>query len=90
MSDDDIQAELNSMSDEEREANDIAQADQMAMFSAEYKSHKQDLASQFHDYLYSNYSIGNGEQLIAILERGEALDNFLADNDLPEYTQIEL
>lgn len=82
--------ELRGMSDAELEANDIAMADEMAMFSAEYKSHKADLTDQFRDYLYSNYSISNGAQLIAILEQGEALENFLADNDLPEYTQIEL
>ena len=82
--------ELRGMSDAELEANDIAMADEMAMFSAEYKSHKADLADQFRDYLYSNYMICNGESLVEILEDGDALADFLDLHGLPPDTEINL
>ena len=56
----------------------------------EYKAHKADLQKQFNDYLYNNYTIGNGEQLINILEQGDALADFLDLMGLPEDTEIDL
>lgn len=60
------------------------------VYEQERKEYIADLQKKFTEYLYDNYSIGNGTQLIAILERGEALENFLADNDLPGDTEIEI
>ena len=90
MSDEDIQAELRSMSDEEREANDIAEAEQMSMYAIEFKAHKAALQQQFTDYIYNNYTVGNGDQLINVLEDGEALESFLDLMGLPEDTEIDL
>ena len=94
MSDDDIQAELNSMSEEEREANDAAydtqMADMLSMYQAERKAYKIELADKFNDYIYENYTVNNGEQLINILENGQALESFLDYMGLPEDTEIDL
>jgi hypothetical protein len=59
-------------------------------YEAERKQHIADLQAQFTEYLYNNYSIGNGEQLINILEQGDALEAFLDLKGLPEDTEIEI
>ena len=56
----------------------------------EYKQHIVDLQEQFTEFLYNHYSIGNGEQLISILEQGDALEAFLDLKGLPEDTEIEI
>ena len=92
MSDDDIQAELSSMSEEEREANDAAcdtqMADMLSMYQAEMKAYKIEIADKFRDYLYNNYTIGNGDQLLSAEEDG--IEDFLRENDLPPDMEIEL
>ena len=92
MTDEDIQAELNSMSEEEREANDAAydtqMADMLSMYQAEMKAYKIEIADKFRDYLYNNYTIGNGEQLLRAEEDG--IEDFLRENDLPPDMEIEL
>ena len=59
-------------------------------YEVERKQHIADLQAQFTEYLYNNYSIGNGEQLIHILEKGDALEAFLDLMGLPEDTEIEI
>lgn len=59
-------------------------------YEVERKQHIADLQAQFTEYLYNNYSIGNGEQLIHILEQGDALESFLDLMGLPEDTEIEI
>jgi hypothetical protein len=59
-------------------------------YEVERKQHIADLQAQFTEYLYNNYSIGNGEQLIHILEQGDALEAFLDLMGLPEDTEIEI
>jgi hypothetical protein len=59
-------------------------------YEQERKQHIADLQAQFTEYLYNNYSIGNGEQLINILEQGDALESFLDLMGLPEDTEIEI
>lgn len=59
-------------------------------YEVERKQHIADLQAQFTEYLYNNYSIGNGEQLIHILEQGDALEGFLDLMGLPEDTEIEI
>ena len=59
-------------------------------YEVERKQHIADLQAQFTEYLYNNYSIGNGEQLINILEQGDALEGFLDLMGLPEDTEIEI
>lgn len=59
-------------------------------YEVERKQHIADLQAQFTEYLYNNYSIGNGEQLIKILEQGDALEGFLDLMGLPEDTEIEI
>lgn len=59
-------------------------------YEVERKQHIADLQEQFTEYLYNNYSIGNGEQLINILEQGDALEAFLDLMGLPEDTEIEI
>ena len=88
MTDDDIQAELSSMSEEEREANDAAFNDQLSMYQAEMKAYKIEIADKFRDYLYNNYTIGNGDQLLQAEEDG--IEDFLRENDLPPDMEIEL
>ena len=56
----------------------------------EYKAHKAALQQQFTDYIYNNYTVGNGDQLINVLEDGEALESFLDLMGLPEDTEIDL
>ena len=92
MTDDDIQAELNSMSEEEREANDAAcdtqMADMLSMYQAEQKAYKIEIADKFREFLYNNYTIGNGDQLLRAEEDG--IEDFLRENDLPPDMEIEL
>jgi hypothetical protein len=59
-------------------------------YEQERKQHIADLQAQFTEYLYNNYSIGNGDQLIHILEQGDALEAFLDLKGLPEDTEIEI
>jgi hypothetical protein len=59
-------------------------------YEQERKQHIADLQAQFTEFLYDNYSIGNGEQLINILEQGDALEAFLDLMGLPEDTEIEI
>jgi hypothetical protein len=59
-------------------------------YEVEREQHIADLQAQFTEYLYNNYSIGNGEQLIHILEQGDALEAFLDLKGLPEDTEIEI
>jgi hypothetical protein len=59
-------------------------------YEQERKQHIADLQAQFTEYLYNNYSIGNGDQLIHILEQGDALEAFLDLMGLPEDTEIEI
>jgi hypothetical protein len=56
----------------------------------EYKQHIADLQAQFTEFLYDNYTICNGDQLIHILEQGDALEAFLDLKGLPEDTEIEI
>ena len=92
MTNEDIQAELNSMSEEEREANDAAydtqMADMLSMYQAEMKAYKIEIADKFREFLYNNYTIGNGEQLLRAEEDG--IEDFLRENDLPPDMEIEL
>ena len=84
----DEEGELNSMSDEQREENDAAFNDQLSMYQAEQKAYKIEIADKFRDYLYNNYTIGNGEQLLRAEEDG--IEDFLRENDLPPDMEIEL
>lgn len=59
-------------------------------YEVERKQHIADLQTQFTEFLYNNYSIGNGDQLIRILEQGDALEAFLDLKGLPEDTEIEI
>ena len=59
-------------------------------YEVERKQHIADLQTQFTEFLYEHYSIGNGEQLIHILEQGDALEAFLDLKGLPEDTEIEI
>ena len=59
-------------------------------YEVEHKQHIADLQAQFTEFLYNNYSIGNGDQLISILEQGDALEAFLDLKGLPEDTEIEI
>jgi hypothetical protein len=59
-------------------------------YEVERKQHIADLQAQFTEFLYNHYSIGNGEQLINILEQGDALEAFLDLMGLPEDTEIEI
>ena len=59
-------------------------------YEQERKQHIADLQAQFTEFLYDHYSIGNGEQLIHILEQGVALEAFLDLKGLPEDTEIEI
>ena len=59
-------------------------------YEQERKQHIADLQAQFTEFLYDNYSIGNDEQLIHILEQGDALEAFLDLKGLPEDTEIEI
>ena len=92
MTNEDIQAELNSMSEEEREANDAAydtqMADMLSMYQAEMKAYKIEIADKFREFLYNNYTIGNGDQLLRAEEDG--IEDFLRENDLPPDMEIEL
>ena len=84
----DEEGELNSMSDEQREENDAAFNDQLSMYQAEKKAYKIEIADKFRDYLYNNYTIGNGDQLLRAEEDG--IEDFLRENDLPPDMEIEL
>ena len=84
----DEEGELNSMSDEQREENDAAFNDQLSMYAAEMKAYNIEIADKFRDYLYNNYTIGNGEQLLRAEEDG--IEDFLRENDLPPDMEIEL
>ena len=84
----DEEGELNSMTDEQREENDAAFNDQLSMYQAEMKAYKIEIADKFRDYLYNNYTIGNGEQLLRAEEDG--IEDFLRENDLPPDMEIEL
>ena len=59
-------------------------------YEQERKQYIADLQAQFTEFLYDHYSIGNGEQLIHILEQGDALEAFLDLKGLPEDTEIEI
>lgn len=59
-------------------------------YEVERKQHIANLQAQFTEFLYNNYSIGNGDQLISILEQGNALEAFLDLKGLPEDTDIEI
>ena len=84
----DEEGELNSMSDEQREENDAAFNDQLSMYAAEMKAYKIEIADKFREFLYNNYTIGNGEQLLRAEEDG--IEDFLRENDLPPDMEIEL
>jgi len=84
----DEEGELNSMTDEQREENDAAFNDQLSMYAAEMKAYKIEIADKFRDYLYNNYTIGNGDQLLQAEEDG--IEDFLRENDLPPDMEIEL
>jgi hypothetical protein len=59
-------------------------------YEVERKQHIADLQAQFTEFLYDNYTICNGDQLIHILEQGDALEAFLDLKGLPEDTEIEI
>jgi len=84
----DEEGELNSMSDEQREENDAAFNDQLSMYQAEQKAYKIEIADKFREFLYNNYTIGNGDQLLQAEEDG--IEDFLRENDLPPDMEIEL
>jgi hypothetical protein len=88
----DEEGELNSMTDEQREENDAAFNDQLSMYQAVYqaemKAYKIEIADKFREFLYNNYTIGNGEQLLQAEEDG--IEDFLRENDLPPDMEIEL
>ena len=84
----DEEGELNSMSDKQREENDAAFNDQLSMYQAEQKAYKIEIADKFREFLYNNYTIGNGDQLLQAEEDG--IEDFLRENDLPPDMEIEL
>ena len=43
------------------------------------ESNKKDIAEQFDDWLYQNYSIGNGHRLVQLMEDTTVVDRFLKD-----------
>lgn len=47
------------------------------------------LGDMFNDWLYSNYQIGNGDQLIQQMENPDNWDSFLADSGLPAELEME-
>lgn len=47
-----------------------------------------DLEDKYTAWLYENYSIGNGDMLIRLLEDMTVFDKFLSDNDLPPDTEL--
>jgi hypothetical protein len=66
------------------------QEHELWVYEQERKEHIADLQKQFTEFLYNNYTIGNGEQLIHILEQGDALEAFLELKGLPADTEIEI
>ena len=61
-----------------------------SLYQAEKKAYEIQLADEFNDYIYANYTVGNGTMLINIIEDGTALDNFLEMKGLPPDTEIDL
>ena len=43
-----------------------------------------EIKQDFNDWLYANYTIGNGHQLVALLEDTNVQDRFLAEFNLPD------
>ena len=66
------------------------QEHELWVYEQERKEHIADLQKQFTEFLYDHYTIGNGEQLINILEQGDALEAFLELKGLPADTEIEI
>ena len=66
------------------------QEHELWVYEQEVKEHIADLQKQFTEFLYDHYTIGNGEQLINILEQGDALEAFLELKGLPADTEIEI
>ncbi len=46
------------------------------------------LYDEFTDWIYENYSVGNGDRLITLMEDTNIQDKFLRDMDLPLETEI--
>ena len=45
-------------------------------------------AEQFDDWLYQNYSIGNGHRLVQLMEDNTVVNKFLKDAGLPADTEL--
>jgi hypothetical protein len=67
---------------------DVAMDDELSMYAAEMKAYKIEIADKFREFLYNNYTIGNGDQLLQAEEDG--IEDFLRENDLPPDMEIEL
>lgn len=46
------------------------------------------VSEQFNDWLYENYSIGNGDMLLELQENTSVQEIFLLDHDLPLDTEL--
>ena len=54
----------------------------------EQQHDKQKLADKFDDWLYQNYSIGNGHRLVQLMEDTTVVDRFLKDAGLQADTEF--
>lgn len=54
----------------------------------DYRQEQESLEEQFHDYLYKNYIIGNGDMLTRLEENTAIQDAFLSDRGLSLDTEI--
>ena len=46
------------------------------------------ITDRFYDWLYKNYSIGNGHTLVNLMEDSTVVDRFLKDAGLPADTEF--
>ena len=59
------------------------------MAELEHKErNKKDIAEQFDDWLYQNYSIGKGHRLVQLMEDNTVVNRFLKDAGLPADTEF--
>ena len=49
---------------------------------------KKAIAEHFNEWLYKNYSIGNGHRLVQLMEDTTVVDRFLKDAGLPADTEF--
>ena len=57
-------------------------------YKLEQQNAKQKLADKFDDWLYQNYSIGNGHRLVQLMEDTTVVARFLKDAGLPADTEF--